>query len=166
MKLWSPTVEDSGENFDGFPGECAPTPECLTDAMIIRALYICDGLVTAAIGYLRGHYGIWVSRPWLTRRIESTPNIKSVFDSFGAARRDICEEVIMAAVKCGNIRTAMWYLERVHPDIYGAARATSADAASTGVIEVPVTAAMSHDQWHDVFSTMRRGAAPNSGRVN
>lgn len=166
MKLWSPTVDEDNEGFDGFPGDSGPTPECLTDAMIVRALYICDGLVTAAVGYLRGHYGIWVSRPWLVRRIDNTPIIKTVFDSFGAARRDMCEELIMVAVRKGSVRAAMWYLERVHPETFGANRVTQPDAATTGVVEVPVTELMSQDQWQTAFAGMRRGGAPNSDLVN
>lgn len=163
MKLWGPTGIDESASLDGFVDADSISPADITDEMIIRALHVCDGLITAVIGYLRGRHGIWVSRPWLVRRIETRPMIKEISDGFSVVRREICEEVVFASVKAGSVKSAMWYLEHVHPDVFGGNRMSS-DAIGGGsgnIQEVAITAPMDAETWLKTFTGMRHGGRPN-----
>lgn len=136
--------------------------EVLTDDAIIRALHVCDGLVTAAIGYLRGRHGVWVSRSWLVRRIAGSAVISDCYNSFSESRREMCEEVVLASAKSGNVRSAVWYLEHVYPDQYCSSRPDDRSSSDDSVREIAVTKVMTQEDWVKAFSGMRAGG----GKVN
>lgn len=171
VKIWGTYSAEDDDNLRVDPlggfGSHIPggSKEKLDDSMIVRAMFVCDGLVTAMIGYIRGSVNIWVSRQELMQRITETPSLMNLFRDFNKNRKEICEEIVLASAKSGNVRSAMWLLERYDPENFGAPASKQINTTETAVQEIPITQPVDVDTWVRLFSGFRKNDS-NDRQVN
>jgi len=128
----------------------------IPEAAVLRAIYSCDGILSAVRGFLLARNKIRLSRDRLESMIETNPVLRAAMASCKAQKRDLCEEVVLMHAKAGSDKAARWLLERYDPQNFGSGVLASEPAANRFASEVPVMQSLSSEDWVSRFSGLRQ----------
>lgn len=154
-KIWSIYQDVEG---DLEKGEIVyrPANPSVSEGAMLHAIYSCDGLLSAIVGWLLAKHRVRIEREHLAAVIENSPVYRAAMAECRARRRDLCEEVLLMHVKSGSEKAARWLLERYDPQNFGNGAVTPAAATEQLAAEVPVLQAVSNEDWIAKFSALRQ----------